>query len=140
MRSGKLAVLQERIKRGKIMTSARLSTEALVSCFRRVICKGMKVGKATCVNCARWLFVLPNEAKSGILSMALVSQQERTYKKLDSQEIGRRCRFAYTQIFADKVALLTKNQRSSRFFLRFKRSLRRVLPGRGQPEGSCHAR
>ena len=45
MRSGKLAVLQERIKRGKIMTSARLSTEALESCFRRVICKGMKEGK-----------------------------------------------------------------------------------------------
>jgi len=39
MRSGKLAELQERIERGKVMTSARLSTEALESCLRRVICK-----------------------------------------------------------------------------------------------------
>ena len=70
------------------MTSARLSTEALEPCLRRVICKEMQVGKATCVNRARRLFVLPKKAKSGILSMALVSQQERSYKKLDSQEIS----------------------------------------------------
>jgi len=42
-------VLQEWMKRGKIMTSARLSTEALESCFRCVICKGVKE-RATCVN------------------------------------------------------------------------------------------
>jgi len=40
-----VAVLQEWIKCGKIMTSARPSTEALESCLRRVICRGMKEGK-----------------------------------------------------------------------------------------------
>ena len=45
MHPGKLAVLQEWTKRGKIMTSARLSSEALESCFRRVICKGVKERK-----------------------------------------------------------------------------------------------
>ena len=45
MHPGKLAALQEWMKRGKIMTSARLSTEALESCFRRVIREGVKEGK-----------------------------------------------------------------------------------------------
>ena len=62
-----VAVLQERTKRGKIMSSARLSTEALGSCLRRVICRGGKEGKPS-ASTARWLFVLPNEAKRNILA------------------------------------------------------------------------
>ena len=62
MRSGKLAVFQERTRRGKIMSSARLSTEALESCLRRVICKGMKEGKPP-ASTARWLFAFAERAK-----------------------------------------------------------------------------
>ncbi len=40
-----VAVLQEWTKRGKIRALARLSTEALESWLRRVICKGGEGGK-----------------------------------------------------------------------------------------------
>ena len=71
--SGKLALLQEWTKRGKIMTSARLSTEALESCFRRVICKGMKEGKPP-ASTARWLFAF---AKRGEVCYTMSNQTKK---------------------------------------------------------------
>jgi len=58
-------------------STARLSTEALESCLRCVICKGMKVGKATCVNRAGFfcvakgdemLYTMPSHTDLGLRS------------------------------------------------------------------------
>ena len=70
MHLGKLAVLQEWTKRGKIMASARLSTEATESCLRRVIYKGMKEREPPPLAAQAAFLVLPNGAKSAILCLA----------------------------------------------------------------------
>jgi len=70
-----VAVLQEWIKCGKIMTSVRLSTEAMESCFRRVICKGMQEGKPPASTTQLAFWVLPKEAESDILCLLKWSRQ-----------------------------------------------------------------
>ena len=78
MHPGKLAALQEWMKRGKIMTSARLSTEALESCFRRVICKAMKEGKPP----ARLAQVAFCVAKRGEMWYSMFSRQMEEHSHL----------------------------------------------------------
>ena len=69
MRSGKLAALQEWMNRSKSVTSARLSTEALESCFRRVICREVNEGKPPALT-AQVAFLLPKEVKCDIVCLA----------------------------------------------------------------------
>jgi hypothetical protein len=52
---GKLAVLQEWIERGKIITSGRLSTGALEFCFCHIVCRGLKE-KTLLRQPHKWLF------------------------------------------------------------------------------------